>query len=1670
MVRCFSRRRLWGALGCSLLVFSGVVTVHSQSLLQVGYGVLRAGPESALPVAAALFSFRNQEGVLVAEAGVAAVAPMRRGRIFVDASALTGLALANPSDFDLTIGLTLRDADGAVIDRTSLLLPAGRQMARFLSQPELFGNLPESFVGSVSFEVQGEAGVAPLSIRQALNARGERLFATLPVAPLDGASPTIRDGSSSIVLPHVGAGGGLTTEISLINPGPQAMRGEIRVVGSDGQPLELELNGQIGSTFPFRLAADGVFLGKVTSRSERPLAGYALVTVQQGAAAPAGAALFQLRDRTGNLLSEASVGATAATTRSRLFVDTVGTRTGVALASPGNQRTEAVFRLLDRNGLDFAEASRTLSAGGRLSLFVDELFPELPAGFTGVLEIVSQAPLAPVTLKLTINRRGDPILTTLPVADLTRPVEGSLAVFPQVAFGQGFSTRLLLLSGSDRATSAGTVTLSRSDGDALAVPVLGQPQSRLAYEVLSSAVVQLRPGEAADAALILLQSSLERSSEITVNRGDTTALRPVVVDTAGAYRDDFPLQFASLDEEVASVDRRGRIIARKAGFSTLTVSAGGARTTRTVTVVEATFGPTASQVAGVAQDLAGRLYLADRLNDTILRSESLGAVPEVYAGLVRRAGFRDGRRSIALFDQPASLALDQATGELYASDVQNHRIRRLSPGSAGRVETLAGSGRQGAEDGPVASAAFDQPEGIVFDRLGNLWVADRGNHAIRRIDCGGRDDCAQGMVETIAGALAQPGFADGRGGQVRFDSPIGIALERESAVARAIRRLRGDQPPPVAVLVADAGNGRIRRVSEDGTVETVSSASSRLDSPSSVAVDELGNIWVGEAGSGTVKAILRTGQVASLAQAGTFQQPVGLLTQVSGSVLVADAAAGAVLVRHGAPTIEAVIPETVPSGRRSFVTVIGRNFSPDAAALVGGVAPDFEVRDSRTIVLEIPPLPSGARTLSVHARGGLAQRRVGFESVPLEALPPGRITTIAGGSSLVGDGRMATDASLDPRNMSFDSAGNLYVVDRRNFRIRKIDARTGIASTVAGTGSPGFSGEGELAVSAALASPFDVAVDPSGNLFIASGPRVRRVDARTGIIRTVAGGGSPEDGLGDGLKATEASLSMAVSLALDGAGNLFISDLFRSRIRRVDAASGIITTVAGNGNRGYSGDGGPATSAQLSFADSIAVDRDGNLFIADSRFNRRVRRVDAQTGIITTVAGIGCARDANAFPWDCPPGDGGLATRASLREITDLALGPSGDLFIADLGDGRVRKVDSATGTISTVVGAGCSSSTGECESDENSLPIRARAISVDGSGSLTIAAGFTLSRVNAVTGALEAAGGNGQPRVRGDGGPASLGSLWLPYRAAFDESFNLYIAEPWGRAVRKIDRAAGSISTIALSETLDPPPVESSSSENEPPFPEALALDGEELLYVSNAGVIERVDLTTGASETIASTPGVSQMIVLADGNLAATIPERNQVVRFDVVSGGGNVVAGKGAQGFDGDGGPAIEALLDSPTGLSSDLFGNLYVADSGNHRIRRIDRLTGLIQTVAGLGVPGFSGDGGPALEARLQSPRGVTVDCRENIFIADSGNRRIRRVDALTGIVSTVAGGVVFANEPRDGLEAIDARLRFPRDLILDQSGNLLIVDAADHRIRAIRGLADAAVLPGRCSPQ
>lgn len=332
--------------------------------------------------------------------------------------------------------------------------------------------------------------------------------------------------------------------------------------------------------------------------------------------------------------------------------------------------------------------------------------------------------------------------------------------------------------------------------------------------------------------------------------------------------------------------------------------------------------------------------------------------------------------------------------------------------------------------------------------------------------------------------------------------------------------------------------------------------------------------------------------------------------------------------------------------------------------------------------------------------------------------------------------------------------------------------------SIVGTGEAGYGGDGGHASLALLNQPFDVALDRHGNVYFsdANNHCVRRVERATGLITTVAGTGKAGY-TGDGGPATNAQLHSPYGIALDAEGNLYIVDRLNACIRVVEAATGIIRTVAGTGQPGYGGDGGPAVKAQLQEPNDIVLDGLGRAYIADVK-DHRIRAVDLASGLITTFAGTGEPGSS---------GDDGPANRAALLGPRALAFGPTGDLYICLRNDHKVRKVDMHTGLIHTVAGTGAQGYTGDEGPALQATFNGPKEIAVDRYDNIFLVdtENHCIRRIEAASGRVTTVAGMGQPGGGGDGGPAVRATLKRPHGVCIDEAGNLYIGDSENHRVR---------------------------------------------------------------------------------------------------------------------------------------------------------------------------------------------------------------------------------------------------------------------------------------------
>ncbi|MEK6374276.1 MAG: IPT/TIG domain-containing protein [Acidobacteriota bacterium] len=709
----------------------------------------------------------------------------------------------------------------------------------------------------------------------------------------------------------------------------------------------------------------------------------------------------------------------------------------------------------------------------------------------------------------------------------------------------------------------------------------------------------------------------------------------------------------------------------------------------------------------------------------------------------------------------------------------------------------------------------------------------------------------------------------------------------------------------------------------------------------------------------------------------------------------------------------------------------------DAQRVTIGDAGVFPTRvDADTLRVVTPPHANGFAPIAVTVAGEIRFAEFLYLPPALDSLPNGFITTVAGIGKYVAEGRKATTAFVEAASVAADAAGNIYIAEPNLGVVRRIGA-DGVITRIAGIGAD-FAGddigEGGAARVATLVFPQGVAVGPDGLVVIADtfNHRIRRIEPNS-TIRTIAGSGPNgtccvfNNFAGDGGPATLARLNSPNQMVWDSTGNMFILDAVNYRIRRV-APDGTITTVAGNGVRGFSGDGGPAIAASFNTGPNgdngaLAIDGDDNLYLADVE-NRRVRRIAHATDIITTVA------------------EGGSRGIAATRD---------GTVYFAD--GSRIRRVD-RNGVVTTVVGA---ETAGFSPDGATGAAIRLSSVdrmALDRDGNLVFVE-FGTSRVRRFdfrSGAISTIAGIG-PAPFGENGPGVAAYLQNGSQLAMTADDKVVLG---GGNIQTLDRA-GNLRTIGGGGIVPNGPAPS-------PRPALSAPLSAQGLAVEASGAV----LATSFRELGRIQPDGTYVHLCCDD------------------------------YGFSGDGGPVANATIDNTFDLALDAGGNLFIADTYNHRVRRVDATTGIITTVAGTAPPHppnviqpnpSDGDGGLAVSAHFVLPTNIAVDGAGDLHVADAG--RIRKV-VPNGTIFTVLGDCagpmarlpsgnlliycsrIMVLEPSgnatqiatvvggpiggDGGPASLAAVGFVSGVAVNRAGDVFLFDTGNRRVRAIRGIA------------
>jgi len=1147
----------------------------------------------------------------------------------------------------------------------------------------------------------------------------------------------------------------------------------------------------------------------------------------------------------------------------------------------------------------------------------------------------------------------------------------------------------------------------------------------------------------------------------------------------------------------------------------------------------------APDALGVVVDSAGDLFIADEPNNVVREIVKATGQNIIVAGNGTLGYSGDnGPATAAELNAPLGLAVD-STGNLFIADTGNNVIREVVK-ATGNIITFAGNGTAGysGDNGPATDAELQAIRGIAVDSAGDLLIADGLADVIREVD-----RSTGNIITTIAG--------NGTQGSTGYNGPATIAaleVPADVAVDSAGNVFISDRGNNY-ILEVEKATGDIFVVAGNGTPgysgDNGPATDAELNAPIGVAVDAVGDLFIADGNNNVISEVVKaTGDIITVAGTGSagysgdgrpamyaeLEGLTGVAVDSVGNLYIADGIDN--VVRQTTPAVVVAIraDATLTALRASAASTLpGRPITLIATVsdlTAGGVTPTggMVTFSDQNGPIASEPLNNGVATLTTSnlALGTYTVTASYGGTLDFAPSATGTIVTAAGNGNAgyAGDNGPATAAELfTPTDSAVDSAGDVFIADSGNNVIREVVKATGNIITVAGNGTEGYSGDSGPATAAELNSPFGVAVDSAGDLFIAdSGNNViREVVKATGNIITIAGNGT-EGYSGDNGPATAAELNSPSGVTVDSAGDLFIADSGNNVIREVVKATGVmisnkmipevvkppgaIITVAGNGTTGYSGDGRPATDAELNAPSGVAVDSVGDLFIADGG-NNVIREVVKATGTIVTVAGNGTAGYS---------GDNGPATDAELNAPIDVAVDSVGDLFIADGNNNVIREAVKATGNIITVAGNGTAGYSGDNGPASNAELFAPSGVAVDSAGDLFIADSYnnairrtmpavivairadttlTALRVSAVstlngypitftatvsdltpgggtptggmvtfrdqkgtiaseplndgvatlttsslalgtytvtasyggtldfapstTGTIVTAAGNGNAGYASDSGPATAAKLATPTDVAVDSAGDLFIADAGNHVVREVVKATGDIITVAGNGTAGYSGDNGPATAAELNFPSGVAVDSAGDLFI-------------------------------ADGN--------NNVIR-EVVKATGDIitVAGNGTAGYSGDNGPATVAELNSPSGVTVDSAGDLFVADYGNNVIREVVKATGDIITVAGNGTAGYSGDHGPATAAELNGPENICVDSAGDLFIADGNNNVIREVVKATGDIITVTGNGTAGHSGDTG-PATAAELDFPAGVALDSAGDLFIADAGNHVVREV----------------
>lgn len=956
-------------------------------------------------------------------------------------------------------------------------------------------------------------------------------------------------------------------------------------------------------------------------------------------------------------------------------------------------------------------------------------------------------------------------------------------------------------------------------------------------------------------------------------------------------------------------------------------------------------------------------------------------------------------------------------------------------------------GGPGVADGSGRGARFKAPTGVALDSAGNVYVADQNNFTIRKIT-------PQGLVTTIAGTAGQTGTNNATGSAARFGSvaggPTGIAIDNNSG----------------NIYVSDTANYTIRKltlVNSNWQVTTLAGtgglsgtndntgAAARFSSPTGLTVDRGGNIYVTD--NFAVRRITPAGVVTTIAgsgnQSGTTDGtnstarfgfitggPKGIAVDSATNLYVAD-------------TLNNTIRKITPVGTDWVVTTLA------GTALIGGFSDG--TNNGASFSNPYGATFDNAGNLYVSDTSGQTIRKISF--VGTNAI----VTTIAGAAATFGFADGTNDAARfqTPDGMATDSAGNLYVADFGNDEIRKMtpSGTNWIVTTLAGqAGGPGFlDGTGNAAQ---FDLPDGIAIDASSNLYIGDtfNHTIRKVTA-AGVVTTIAG--SPGNkGYADGVgTAQSAQFNTPLGLSMDSNGNLYIADSSNDTIRKITPA-GIVTTFAGQvgitGSANLTG-----TAASFNQPASTAVDSHGNIYVADL-VNRTIRKITSG-GTVSTFAGTTSQQGTN-------DGVGGAAKFMSPQAV---AVDSSDNIYVADQGGHTIRKITS-DGTVTTLAGLGKSSGTNDGVGNVARFN-GPQGVAVDKAGNVYVAdTGNQIVRIITPGGSVTTLAGLAGQSGSADG-TNRVARFAAPRGIAVDGQTNIYVSDVNNSTIRKlVINGTNCIVTTFAGTAGQNGDVDALGTAARFHSVFGLVADPTGNLYAADRynAVIRKItpdgNVTTfaGVGGTVGSTDGSGgaalfygpeALTVDGSGNIYVIEFFNNTVRKIAPNGTNWNVttLAGCPTCAVGTNDGIGSAARFSSPFGIARDSSGNLYVADTTSHTIRKLTPSGTNWSVSTFVGAPNTTGFvDATGNTARLLGPHDIAIDTSDNLYISD-GNmiRKITPAGAVTTIANCPPPGCANSQGNADGFGST-ASFYLPRGLAVDHAGNIYVADSANDLIRRI----------------